>query len=347
MTSMRNGILAAVAGVTISAAGLCGTATAADLTVTAFGGAWEKSLRSCYVEPFEKKTGKSVEVVLGGPPQWVNQIAANPSQPPIDVLFNLIDTALDAADKGLVEKFDATKVPSLADIPAGFGEPIKGYGSVANFGAAGLAYNAKKIKNPPKSWTEFIDRTLAGEWQAALPGINVASTTPTALIWNFNDALGGKVTDIAPAIAKIKALRDSGNVVFWNDVNQFLNQMQSGEADIGIYWDGRAWAARDGGFEALSFYYPQPGGVISPSIVQKVKNGRPLAWEFIDFALSPAPQSCFANTIQYAVVNSKATYNEKLKERVPSFKEVRWPPFAEISANMSRWVETWNKEIGR
>ncbi|MBN9458225.1 MAG: extracellular solute-binding protein [Bosea sp.] len=322
-------------------------ARAADLTVTAFGGIWEKSLRTCYVEPFQKKTGKTVDVVLGTPAQWVNQVAANPAKPPIDVFLTLIDGAEDAKARGLVEKIDPAKVPNLADVPEPLKQVVGGDAVVLHFGAAGLAYNEAKIKNPPKSWAEFIDRTLKGEWQAALPGINVASTTPTAVIWNFNDALGGKVGDISPVIAKMKALRDSGNVIFWNDVNQFLTQMQSGEADIGIYWDGRAWAARDGGFKALNFYYPAPGGVVSPTVVQKVKNGSPAAWEFIDFLFSPEPQSCWAAAIQYPVASTKAQYKPEQKARMPKLDDVRWPPFAEILAAMPKWVETWNKEIGR
>lgn len=323
------------------------SARAADLTVTAFGGVWEKSLRTCYVEPFQKKTGKTVDVVLGTPAQWVNQVAANPAKPPIDVFLTLIDGAEDAKNRGIVEKIDPAKVSNLADVPAALKNVVDGTAVVLHFGAAGLAYNEAKIKNPPKTWAEFIERTIKGEWQATLPGINVASTTPTALIWNFNDVLGGKGADISPVIAKMKALRDSGNVIFWNDVNQFLTQLQSGEADIGIYWDGRAWAARDGGFKTLNFYYPAPGGVVSPTVVQKVKNGSPVAWEFINFAFSPEPQSCWAAAIQYPVANMKAQYKPEQKARMPKLDDVRWPPFAEIPAAMPKWIETWNKEVGR
>ena len=78
---------------------VAGSGHAADLTVTAFGGVWEKSLRTCYVEPFQKKTGKSVDVVLGTPAQWVNQVAANPQKPPIDVFLTCLLYTSDAADE--------------------------------------------------------------------------------------------------------------------------------------------------------------------------------------------------------------------------------------------------------
>src|SRR5690606_33361332 len=81
------------------------SATAADLTVGAFGGVWEQSLRKCAIEPFQKRTGKTVEVVLGSPVQWMNQSAASPDAPPLDIIFRPSDNAFDVIDRGLAEKF--------------------------------------------------------------------------------------------------------------------------------------------------------------------------------------------------------------------------------------------------
>lgn len=320
---------------------------AADVTVTAFGGAWEQAFRKCYAEPYEKKTGQTVEVIIGGPPQWVNQIAANPNDPPIDVLVNLMDTARTAINQGLVEELDEAKVPNLAAIPSAFREPLDGFGTVINYGAAGLAYNKETVEEPPQSWQDFVQGTLDGKWVATLPGINVANTTPTALLWNLIDLYGSDIGDIDTVMAKLVELRDSGNVVFYNDMNQFLTLIQSGEADIGIYWDGRAWVAHDTGLDVLDFYYPAPGGIISPSVIQKVKNGSENGWAFIDALLSPEAQGCFAHEINYAVVNPDVEYREPLKSRVPSWQDVRWPPFSEIAERMPQWVDTWNRQVGQ
>src|SRR6185503_15449208 len=99
------------------ALGLSGAvARAADLVVTAYGGIWEKAFRECYIAEFEKKTGKKVEVVLGTPTQWANQVAASSGKPPIDVIVNTVDGAFDAVKRGIVDKFDAAKLPHLAEI---------------------------------------------------------------------------------------------------------------------------------------------------------------------------------------------------------------------------------------
>ena len=64
-----------------------GRAQEKAITVTAFGGVWEKAVRSCFVAPFEAKTKAKANVSLGGPPQWLAQVEADPKKPPVDVLI--------------------------------------------------------------------------------------------------------------------------------------------------------------------------------------------------------------------------------------------------------------------
>lgn len=322
------------------------SAFAADIVVTAYGGIWEKALRECYVTAFEKETGKTAEVVLGSSPQWLNQVEANPDKPPIHVMMNGIAGALLAGEKGLVEKFTVDKVPNLKDVPQKFRDIVNNYGSVINYGAAGLAFNKERIKTPPKTWKEFVDRTVAGEWTASLPTVNYTDSL-NILIWNMADVMGGDANNADPGFAAIKKLKDSGHVVWWSSVTEFLTQLQSREADIGIYWDGRTWAFHDDNKDWVGYVNPAPGGVAVPNIIQKVKNAPELAWRFVDIALSPGPQQCFAEHLQYPVVNDKVVYPEKLRPRMAKLNEIRFPPADIVQKNSASWVERWNKEIGR
>jgi putative spermidine/putrescine transport system substrate-binding protein len=318
---------------------------AADLVIGGFGGVWERAARACFVAPFEQATGKTVAIELGTSEQWLNQIAADPAHPPLDVVLNSIDIADGAIRRGLVEKMDATHVPALPDLGKQFVEVGHGYGAVYDYGAMGLAYNKESVKDPPKTWQDFVDGTIAGKWKASIPGI-AYSSTPVAVIWLYAHLYGGSVTDISPGLAKIKQMRDSGNLVFWNDVNQFLNQLKSGDVDIGMYWDGRAWSFHDDGNPDIGYLNPEPGAPISPTVVQKVKNGSDLAWRFINTMLSPEPQTCFAKILIYGMTNTKTEYPPDLKAKITPFDEVLWPPFEAIGPQTSRWVERWNKEIG-
>jgi len=332
----------------IAAAGLAmgsGLARAADLTVTAFGGIWEQNYRKCVIEPFEQRTGKKVDVVLGTPAQWLNQIAANPGKPPIDVVTNTTDVGYEAIRRGLVDAFTAEQVPNLADVAPQFKDVTKGHGALYGYGAMGLAYDSKRVKNPPKTWDEFVQGTLRGDWVAAMPGISYPSTTITGL-WLFVHLYANDDLDnIGPALQKIKAMRDSGNLLFWNDVNEFLSLIKTRQVDIGMYWDGRTWAFHDEGNPDVRYYNPQPGAPISSSFIQKVKNGSPLAYDFINTVLSPQAQGCWGSAMRYAMSNTKAEYTPEVKDQITPTSQILVAPYEQIGQKAGAWIEQWNKTI--
>ena len=79
---LRNSVFAGLIGLGVV---LPTPGRAADLVVGAFGGVWEQSLRKCVIDPWQKATGKTVDVALGSPTTWLNQIAASPGKPPFDM----------------------------------------------------------------------------------------------------------------------------------------------------------------------------------------------------------------------------------------------------------------------
>src|SRR5690242_11962035 len=75
-------------------------ASPTPITVTAFGGIWEETIRAVIVPDYEQHTGGKANVMIGGPQQWMAQIEANKARPPIDVLMNSVDLALIAGRTG-------------------------------------------------------------------------------------------------------------------------------------------------------------------------------------------------------------------------------------------------------
>ena len=323
-----------------------GAASAADLVVAAFGGVWEQSLRQCIVAPFEQKTGKKVDIVLGAPAQSLNQIAANPSKPPIDIAFLPSDSAFEAIRRGLIERMDSNKAPHVKEIPARFSDPNDGYGVVMNYGAMGVIYNSKTIPNPPKTWKDFTEGTVAGQWKASIPSVNYPAGGLLP-IWMYTTLYGGNINDISPGLAQIKRMVASGNLMLWTDPNQVLNALKSGEIDIAMYWDGRAWAFIDPENKDFKYYTPEPGGAAALTHIQKVKGSAEIGWDFIDIALSAGPQACFANRIRYGVTNKNVVYDPKIKPQITDLSLLLIPPYKEFASFQSKWVEQWNKEIGR
>lgn len=337
---LRNGV-AVLACLTASA-----TAFGADLTVTAFGGTWEQAYRKCFVEPFEKKTGKRVDVTLGNPLQWVNQIAANPAKPPIDVMVSTPEATHIAVERKLLDPVTSKDVPNLADLDPRLVQYGHGYGFPITFGDFGLMYSTKRVKNPPTSWKAFVEGVVAGKYQAGIPDINYVAT-PAGLITLFNRLYGGSPANIQPALDQIKRMRDSKNVTFFSEPNAPLNAIRNGDIDIAMYYDGRAWSEHDTRNPDIAWINPAPGSVAFPNMAVKVRNGSPLGTQFLNELASAQGQSCFANAMQYTASNTKVSYDAMVKPRIATVDKSIWVNFDDIGKYVPQWIESWNKQIGR
>lgn len=312
------------------------------LTVASYGGIFEQAMRKTFVAYFEKKTGMKADIHLGNPSLWVSQVQASPDKPPVDVVLSDGTVLLSAAPSGAFEKVSVKKIPNMADVPAFFNELVKGWGSAFDYGTAGIVYHKGRIKNPPKSIKEFVDRTIKGEWRASLsnaayhPGLG-------NVIWSINDALGGTVSNVTPVIEAVKRMKP--NCVFWSSVTQFLQHLSSGEADIGIYHDGRTWAYYDAGNHWIDFINPKEGAVANPIYAAKPRGASEHAWTFMNVMLEPEPQAQFAEMMNYAMTNRKTKYPDRIKNRFVSLEAVRLLPIEEMGKHVPMWIERWNKEI--
>jgi putative spermidine/putrescine transport system substrate-binding protein len=337
------GPVAALLGSTV----LATSAIGADLTVGAFGGVWEQSLRACVVAPFEKETGKTVEVVLGSPVQWINQIAANPTQPPVDIVFTPTEQAYEMIDKGLADAFTAENVSVLPDLNKDLVKFGEGYGVVFDFGAMGVIYNVKKVQTPITTWEEFFTGVENGDFVATIPSISYPSALSSSL-WNISKSSGGDENNAQPGLDRVKKMMDDGELEFWSDPNQVINSLASGEIDAAMYWDGRSWAfIQDGNHPDFKYVTPKPGGPAALTWIQKVKNSSDLGWKFVDIALGAEGQGCFASKTRYGVANLKAKFDPKVEPMITKYEDLAIPSYREINKSRDKVIEAWNKQIGR
>lgn len=313
------------------------------ITVTSYGGVWETAIRDYFVADFKKRTGVDADVQLGNPNQWISQVKASPNKPPLDAVVATAELIIEAGRAGLVDKIDGAKLSNLKDVDKRFVDICEGWGVCFDYGAGGFGFHKGRVKNPPKSFVEFVDRTAKGEWTASMmtPNWNPATLF---VIWALNDVYGGKLDDITPALDAIKRMKK--NCIFWGSVTDFLTHLSSGEADIGIYPDGRVWAYYDTGAHWIDFINPSEGGVMIPVAIMKPKNAPDIAWEYINSMIAVEPQAKFAEKMNYGVTNNKVVYSDKVKPRITPWEKTRFPPIAEIGPHLSNWIERWNKEIG-
>jgi putative spermidine/putrescine transport system substrate-binding protein len=316
------------------------------LIVNSYGGIYEKAVRENFVKCFEDKTNIPAEVIVGIPSAVLAKIRASQPKPDVDVFIATQSTTIEAINQGLVEKIDPAKVPNLKDLPKVNIEQWEGYGISFSYGVEGIMYNKEKIKNPPQSWAEFVDRTIKGDFgkKVTLPGIG----SPEGLsisIWTIAHVFGGSAEKPDIAFEKLKAMKQ--NIPkFYSDLSEVVNMMSTGEIDIAVYVDGRTWAFHDKGNPWVGWIVPKPGGVFLSSQCMKVKNSSPDAWEFINCLLDPVAQAGFVKMIKYPMTNPKVKYAPEMVSRMTPQKDLIYPPQRDIMKRASIWVERWNKEIG-
>ena len=98
------------------------------------------------------------------------------------------------------------------------------------------------------------------------------------------------MNNVDPAFEVFSKLKKSGNMISWTSVTDFLNQMSTGEADIGMYWDGRAWAFIDKGNDWLGVVAPtEDKAVMTCVAMNPVKNSPPSVWEYSEHRLRTGP----------------------------------------------------------
>ena len=202
-------------------------------------------------------------------------------------------------------------------------------------------------RDPPKTWKDFVEGTVAGKWKASMPDVSYPSGGLTISEWYFAKLYGGGVNDIEPGLKQIKRMSDSGNLSFWTDPNAVLNGLKSGDLDMALYWDGRAYSFIDDGNSDFKYYSPEPGVVVAMTWIQKIKNGSPLGYEFANIALSKEAQSCFGSAIRYGIANKDAAFDPKVANEITPTAILVFPPYKEIGKLQGAWIEQWNKEIGR
>jgi putative spermidine/putrescine transport system substrate-binding protein len=317
-----------------------------SLIVNSYGGVYEKAVRENFAKCFQSKTNIPAEIIVGIPSAVLAKIRASQPKPDVDVFIATASTTIEAINQNLVEKIDPKKVPNLKDVPKINIEQWEGYGVSFSYGVGGIMYNKEKIKNPPQSWAEFVDRTIKGDFgkKVTIPSLSSPESLSVTL-WTIANAFGGSVAKPDIAFEKLKVMRN--NIPkFYSDLSEVVNMMSTGEVDIAMYPDGRAWAFHDMGNPWVGWIAPKPGGVFQSSQCMKVKNSAPEAWEFINCLIDPVAQEGFTKMIKYPVTNLKVKYPQDLVNRMTPQKDLIYPPHQEIMKQAALWAERWNKEIG-
>lgn len=279
-------------------------ASAADLTVVSWGGAYTKSQVEAYHKPYTAKTGNTVisEDYNGGLAEIKSQVEAG------NVTWDLVDVELSDAvrgcDEGLLEPIDPSILPAAPDGTAAADDFLPGTlheCAVANIVWSTIyAYDSSKMENGPTTIGDFFDtaafpgkRGLRKGPKANLELALAADGVPAAEIYDVLSTPEG----VDRAFAKLDTIK--GDVVWWEAGAQPPQLLADGEVAMTTAYNGRifnAVAAEDKTFEIVwdSQIYD-----LDLWVIPKGAPNKDLALDFVAFSTATEQLAAQASYISY------------------------------------------------
>lgn len=287
------------------------------LTVVNFGGANGNAQKKAYYEPFEKAAGaRMVPVEYNGEQAKVKAMVEARK-----VTWDVVETESPdvdrGCDEGLFERIDWSRIGNKADfLPAA----VHDCGVGIFFWSTVIAYNADRVKEPPRHWADFWDLRKYPGKRALRKGAR----------YNLEFALmadGVKPADVYKVLAtpdgaerafrKLAELKP--HLQWWEAGAQPPQFLVAGDVVMASSYNGRIDAAQR---EGRNLRITWTGSIFDVDFwtIPKGSPNRDLAMRFIAFASDPDRQADYARLISYGPTHTKtlSKLDAKVLANLPS-----------------------------
>lgn len=338
-------IAVAVVVLGASAAGVA----AESLYVGGYGGSTEQAFRDKIIPVFEAKTGVKVVYVPGNSTDTLAKLQAQKGKQDLSVALIDDGPMYQAVGAGLCAKVEDG--PNTKNVYANarmVGDRSTGIGFIAT----GLVYNTAVFQkngwSAPTSWKDLEDKKYKGK--IAIPPItNGYGLLTLVMAAKLN---GGGEGAIDPGFEALQK-RVGPNVLAWEPSPGKLAQLlQTGEAAVGVWGNGRVQALIDQG-APVQFVYPKEGALAIMTAACAVE-GAPqpkFAQSFLQHLLSPETQAVLAETQGWGPVNKETKISPQVAakvvfgpDRVAKLVSV---DYNVINAKRADWTNRWNRTVER
>ena len=336
---------AALAGAVALLAASSAFAQSKTLTVAAYGGSWEQTLRKEMIPAFEQKHGVRVEYVAGNSTDTLAKLQAQKANQVIDVAIVDDGPMYQAIQLGFCGKIEGLDKSQL--YPAALFKDDRAV-AVGQTGT-GFMINTKTFKDKgwatPTSWNDLKDPKF--KKLLVIPPIN--NTYGLYTLMMFARMNGGGEKNIEPGFKVMKADVNPNVLVYEPSPGKMTELFQSNQAQIAVWGTGRVQAFANTGFP-VDFIYPKEGAPIllaSACPVAKA-NVNPLAHEFIKTLISAPVQTVLAKEMGNGPVNTKVDVNMPELRMAPVGERAKLiisPDWDVINAQREDWTKRWNREV--
>jgi putative spermidine/putrescine transport system substrate-binding protein len=318
------------------------------ITINSFGGAYEKAHRQCIIDPFEKETGATVQIVTAYSADAFAQLRAQKDAPQFDVIHFSGGQEIVGAKEGLLSPIDPASLSNaenLYDIAKT--NLAAGEGPAYSIAAIGLVYNAETAPSKPEKWADLFDKAYADH--IVLTDISNGYGMLGFLM--LNQVRGGTLEDIQPGLDAVTELLGNGAIVV-NTSPEIQQEFAQNDAWVAPYASDYAFTLRKAGLPSAFVQGEEgtPASFITANLVAG-RDNQELALKFIDMSISREAQECFAGELRYSPTNKTVELSDEVAADVAYGEAavaglLRFDPTV-IEAKRSEWVDAWNRTIAR
>lgn len=333
---------------TVSASALVNGAPAvaadkpASLVYSTYGGDYGQWIKESFEDPFTAKTGIRLVHDIGENPQRYAKLKTYRERPRFQ-LIGLQDRYMHESSRdGLLEQIDYSKVPNAQGIPHAY---KKRDWLAYTITYIGLIYNADRVKEAPRTWSDLLNDQFKGRiFLDDFGHFGLHCTVAAAL------ANGGSYENIMPGLKLMQEIKERLAPRFISTSQEGMKLLGNGEVDVAMWQKSRADLLKRQG-KPIRYVVPDTGDVAVPYGNAIVKGAGATEWglEFLDFTADPALQGRFASgPLPSTATHSRASYSPEvaaLIARPAGAKEFELN-YDEVLPRLDDWTKLWNKMIG-
>ena len=161
--------------------------------------------------------------------------------------------------QGLLQELDHAKLPNLANLDSNYlnfdFDPGNKYTLPYQAGTDAIVYNAKTVKNPPKSWADLWNPEYAGRMVFLDDSRAVIGATLLTLGYDVNTTDPAQLDE-----AKTKLAELVPNIKLF-DSDSPKTALIAGDVDLGNTWTGEAFLAQQENPD-IQYVYPTEGAIL-------------------------------------------------------------------------------------
>ena len=304
------------------------------LVLSTYGLSEDISAEEVYA-PFEQEFNCEIVTETGGTNDRYTKLAAD-SESSIDVIELSQAMTAKGIEEGLFEDIDLSKIENAADMITGVAYTIN---------SIGIMYNPDAVDFEIKGFDDLWDSRLEG--MVSIP--EITTTFGPAMVYMASDHAGVDIkSDNAEAAFKALEELKPNLVKTYAKSADLINMFTSGEVAVAVVGD----------FGVPTIQAANPDLVyVTPdityanfntiSITKNCKN-KDLAYEYLNYRLSPELQAKTGKALNEAPTNKKVEFTEEESKNMtygPKAANAKVLDYSFVNPQLNSWIDQWNRII--